>query len=96
MVFLTREDVVKLFENSISVAKSGGIGVLDEGTILSLNALEISIEALKQDIVRCGECKMSRKSHIEDKVNCMRFGSCDVDCEMSIDDFCSYGDRRTE
>ena len=52
-------------------------------------ALDMAIEALQTDIVRCGECN-EWNEYARDKL-----GRCD--CHLittSFDDFCSYGVRR--
>ena len=50
-------------------------------------ALDMAIEALQTDIVRCGECK-----HLMPDGRCWKFA--DDAIRPSASDFCSYGERK--
>ena len=81
---MNREEAVNTLGNFKRYISGGGV------TDLKANeALDMAIEALKADIVRCGECK-----HLMPDGRCWEFA--DDAIRPSASDFCSYGERRED
>lgn len=88
---MTREEAITIIDNLHLM----GCGRNQHEDDLKINeALDMAIEALKNEPIRCGECV-----HGEDegsrKTLCM---SCDLNpyCRYTKDHFCAYGERREE
>ena len=82
---MTREEAIEMLKALNMMLRSpDGKPISD-----ACDALDMAIEALQTEIVRCGECK-----HMIADGRCMEFA--DDGIRPSATDFCSYGERRAE
>ena len=76
---MTRDEIAKWLENL-----KDDIGKSENQPLWHYaEALDIAIEALQTDIVRCGECEHKADNY------CYKHSH-----EVTDSDFCSYGERR--
>ena len=60
-----------------------------------LEAIDMAIEALQTEVVRCGECKhWSGNGKMHNNHLCKRAQDQNIDYWTRGDDFCSYGERK--
>ena len=79
---MNREEAIKILENATIEPTWGG------SFRATSEALDMAIEALQTDIVRCGECKFCKIAY---PLMCMN-GKALAHIETDTD-FCSYGER---
>lgn len=77
---MTREEAIVELHNCIELIRQDGQDFLDER---DLPLLDMAIEALQVDLVRCGECIY--------RDCCSELGD-----EVDADDYCSFGERRSD
>lgn len=86
---MTREEAIYLLKNTAWLAPS--LEPVDE-------AIDMAIEALSVDLVRCKECKHG-KVETEPRRPWEGDITCKLDCtdrEWYKGDYCSYGERRSD
>lgn len=69
-------------------------GLVDAYTILNMISNAPVVDAV--EVVRCKDCQHFYYSVSSDKDGrCVQFGTYDTDPSVCLDDYCSYGERRT-
>lgn len=96
---MTREEAIRRFENvkaSALVQKASGVSEYWQNEIDgTIEAIDMAIESLQTDIVRCKDCRHSRVYQTDSKgtmqTYCVAFI---MSRTVTNDDFCSWGERR--
>ena len=84
---MTKEEAIKIINQHKSEAeyhlRLTQVLSSIEDELLNIQAFNMAVEALKIDLVRCGECKYQD--------SCSELGE-----KIEVDDYCSFGKRKND